>query len=86
MEDEEKRKALVRLLAIQMKKDQNNWNKDGVEDQKIVDDLREYSNGVIDLKAEDLNLKERQQSHYNIQRKQYNQRRQQNNQRRRQQH
>ena len=86
MEDEEKRKALVRLLAIQMKKDQNNWNKDGVEDQKIVDDLREYSNGVIDLKAEDLNLKERQQSHYNIQRKQYNQRRQQNNQRRRQQY
>ena len=70
IENEEEKKQLIRLLAIQMKKSLNNWNKDGVEDQKIVDDLREYSNGVIDLKAEDLNLKERQQSHYNIQRKQ----------------
>ena len=86
IEEEDKKKALVRLLAIQMKKDQNNWNKDGVEDQKIVDDLREYSNGVIDLNVEDLKLNEKQSFHNHIQRKQYNQRRQQNNQRKRLQH
>ena len=58
IEDEEERKALVKLLAIQMKKSFTNWNKDGIEDQKIVDDLREYSKGAIDLQVEDLRLNE----------------------------
>jgi hypothetical protein len=89
VEDEAERKALVKLLAIQMKKSLNNWNKDGMEDQKIVDDLREYSKGAIDLKVEDLQLNEPQQRQFNnnYQRKQNNfQRgRQQNFQRRKQQ-
>ena len=89
VEDEAERKALVKLLAIQMKKSLNNWNKDGMEDQKIVDDLREYSKGAIDLKVEDLQLNEPQQRPFNnnYQRKQNNfQRgRQQNFQRRKQQ-
>ena len=74
VEDEEERKALVKLLAIQMKKSLNNWNKDGMEDQKIVDDLREYSKGAIDLKVEDLRLNEQQQRSFNnnSQRKQNN--------------
>ena len=58
VEDEEEKKQLVRMLAIMMKKDLNNWNKDGIEDQKIVDDLREYSDGLINLKVEDLHLSE----------------------------
>lgn len=87
IEDENERKALVRLLAIQMKKSLNNWNKDGMEDQKILDDLREYSNGIIDLQVEDLRLNEPQQR-YNNQRKQNNFQRnkQQNFQRKKQQH
>ena len=79
IEDEAERKALVRLLAIQMKKSLSNWNKDGMEDQKIVDDLREYSQGAIDLQVEDLQLNEPQRYNNNNQRKQNFQRKQQNN-------
>jgi len=82
VENAEERKALVNLLAVQMKKDLNNWNKDGIEDQKIVDDLREYSKGAIDLQVEDLRLGE--QRYYNNQRKQNNLRKQQNFQKRKQ--
>ena len=89
VKDVEERKALIKLLAIQMKKSLNNWNKDGMEDQKIVDDLREYSNGAIDLKVEDLQMNEAQQRSFNnnYQRKQNNFQRgkQQNSQRRKQQ-
>ena len=60
---------------IQMKKNLNNWNKEGIEDQKIVDDLREYSNGAIDLKVENLRLNDQQRhnNNNNNQRKQNNQ-------------
>ena len=40
IKDEVERKQLINLLAIQMKKSLNNWNKEGAEDQKIVDDLK----------------------------------------------
>ena len=62
-----------------MKKSFNNWNKDGMEDQKIVDDLREYSNGAIDLQVEDLRLNEPRYNRPNNQRKLNNQRRPLNN-------
>ena len=83
VEDEAERKQLIRMLAIQMKKDLNNWNKEGIEDQKIVDDLREYTNGVIDLKVEDLRLGESRGNNNNQQRKQNFQRKQ-NNQKKKQ--
>ena len=84
MEEGEEKQALLRMLAVQMKKNLNNWNKEGIEDQKIVDDLREYSNGAIDLKVEDLRLNGQQRyynnNNNNNQRKQNNnQRKQQNN-------
>ena len=53
---EEDRKHLISLIANQMKKCFINWNKDSVEDQKILDDLREYSQGAISLSPEDLQL------------------------------
>ena len=83
--DETERKQLIRVLAIQMKKSLSNWNKEGIEDQKIVDDLREYSNGAIDLQVEDLGLGI-QRFYNNNPRKQNFQRKQQNFQRRKQQH
>jgi hypothetical protein len=94
MEEGEEKQALLQLLAVQMKKNLNNWNKEGIEDQKIVDDLREYSNGTIDLKVEDLRLNDQQRhnnNNNNNQRKQNNQNNQrkqnnQNNQRRKQQY
>ena len=90
MEEGEEKQALLHMLAVQMKKNLNNWNKEGIEDQKIVDDLREYSNGAIDLRVEDLRLNGQQRyynnNNNNNQRKQYNnQRRQQNNNQRRKQ-
>ena len=94
MEEGEEKQALLQLLAVQMKKNLNNWNKEGIEDQKIVDDLREYSNGAINLKVEDLRLSDQQRynnNNNNNQRKQNNQNNQrkqnnQNNQRKKQQY
>ena len=83
IEDEEEKKQLINLLAIQMKKDLNNWNKEGIEDQKIVDDLREYSNGAIDLKVEDSRLGDSRCNNNPRQRKQNFQRKQ-NNQKKKQ--
>ena len=80
VENEGEKKQLINLLAIQMKKDLNNWNKEGIEDQKIVDDLREYTNGVIDLKVEDLRLGDSRGNNNFQQRKQNYQQRKQNNQ------
>lgn len=85
VEDEVEKKRLLHMLAVQMKKSLNNWNKDGMEDQKIANDLREYTQGAIDLTVEDLGLNEPRYNNNN-QRKQFYQRKQQNNQRRRQQH
>ena len=83
IENEEEKLQLINLLAIQMKKDLNNWNKEGIEDQKIVDDLREYSNGTIDLRVEDLRLGESRYNNNSQQRKQNFQRKQ-NNQKKKQ--
>ena len=80
IENEAEKKQLINLLAIQMKKDLNNWNKEGIEDQKIVDDLREYTNGVIDLKVGDLRLGDSRGNNNFQQRKQNFQQRKQNNQ------
>ena len=50
--------VLLRDIANHMKKDYINWNKDGVEDQKILDDLCELSDGKIKLSADDYHLME----------------------------
>ena len=54
----EERNQLLKLIANHMKKDYQNWNKDGVEDQKILDDLCELSGGKIKLSAKDFRLVE----------------------------
>lgn len=41
------RNELVRLIAIQMKKEHLLWNHEGLEDSKIVDDIRLFSDGEI---------------------------------------
>ena len=56
-EGNEKRN-LIALICNHMKKDYINWNKDGVEDQKILDDLCELSGGKIKLSAADYHLVE----------------------------
>lgn len=54
----EERNQLLKLIANHMKKDYQNWNKDGVEDQKILDDLCELSGGKIKLSTDDFHLVE----------------------------
>lgn len=73
------RKQLVSMIANHMKKDYLNWNKDGVEDQKILDDLCELSGGKIRVSPEDIRLIEprtfiprrRQMNNNNQQRRKY---------------
>ena len=50
------RDELVRLIAIQMKKEHLLWNKEGLEDGKIVDDIRMYSEGEIVVDEKSLGL------------------------------
>jgi hypothetical protein len=57
LEDEEK-EALIELLANHMKKSYVSWNKDGVEDDKILQDLNELSKGKLNFTSEDMKLVE----------------------------
>ena len=57
-EEGEEKQQLLKMIANHMKKDYINWNKDGVEDQKIFDDLCELSDGKIKLTPDDMKLAE----------------------------
>ena len=56
MPEGEERSELLRLIAAQMKKEYILWNKDSVEDSKIIEDIYEYSAGQIRLTENELNL------------------------------
>lgn len=56
MPDGEERNQLLRLIAAQMKKEYILWNKESVEDSKIIEDIKEYSDGAICLNEDELNL------------------------------
>lgn len=58
MPEGNERDQLISLLANHMKKCFMTWNKEAVEDDKILNDLREYSHGQIDLTPETFKLKE----------------------------
>lgn len=49
MEEGKERDRFVELITVQMKKNYIAWNKDGVEDKKIFEDLKHYSQGRIDI-------------------------------------
>ena len=57
-EEGEEKRQLINLIANQMKKDYQNWNKDGVDNQRIVDDLCELSDGKIKITVDDVKLAE----------------------------
>lgn len=59
--DEPQRKVLACQLAHYMRKSYVSWNKDGVDPRKILDDLREYSGGVISLTPDEAHLVESRQ-------------------------
>lgn len=64
-EDGEEKTELIRLIANQMKKCFLAWNKEVVDNRKIFDDLRELSNGKIDLSDDSFRLIESKDVLYN---------------------
>ncbi|MEG2514453.1 MAG: DUF4290 domain-containing protein [Bacteroidaceae bacterium] len=56
--DGEEKQALLSLIANQMKKSFLLWNKDTVEDQKIIDDLVGFSDGNIRIEEGSITLSE----------------------------
>ena len=56
LEDGEERESFVELILIQMKKNYIAWNKDGVEDKRIIEDLRLYTKGAIDLTGKEIRI------------------------------
>ena len=56
LEEGEERDRLIELILVQMKKNYIAWNKDGVEDKKILEDLRVYTKGAIDLQEREIRI------------------------------
>lgn len=52
-----RRDQFISLLANHMKKALFTWNKEIVEDDKVLKDLREYTRGELDMTMDDLKLR-----------------------------
>ena len=57
-EDGEEKDQLISMIANHMKKCFASFNKEGIDDRKIFDDIRELSNGKIDLNEKSMQLVE----------------------------
>lgn len=60
LEEGEERDCFIELITIQMKKNYIAWNKDGVDDKKIFEDLRAYTGGAIDITGKEIRTGQRQ--------------------------
>lgn len=56
MSDGPERRQLVRLLAVQMKKDLLTWNRELATDERVAKDIDYYSNGQLSLQEGDLDV------------------------------
>lgn len=56
LEEGEEKNCFIELILIQMKKNYIAWNKDGVEDKKIIDNLKSYTGGAIDFTDKEIRL------------------------------
>lgn len=56
LEEGEERNCFVEFILIQMKKNYIAWNKDGVEDRKIIEDFRYYTRGAIDIADREIRI------------------------------
>ena len=57
-EEGEEKTQLINLIANQMRKDFQNWNKDSIDVQKIVDDLATLTDGALKVDPESIRLVE----------------------------
>ena len=60
LEEGEEKNCFIELILIQMKKNYIAWNKDGVDDKKIFEDLRAYTGGAIDITDKEIRTGQRQ--------------------------
>jgi hypothetical protein len=67
-ENEKEREVLIKLIANHMKKSYLMWNKDAVDDEKILEDIEELSKGRI--KCSDITLTETKDILYRNKKKQ----------------
>lgn len=65
MEEGEERNRFIELILVQMKKNYIAWNKDGVDDKRIFEDLRYYSKGQIDIEENSIKLSYNQKKNDN---------------------
>ena len=56
MTDEKERKVLITQVANQMKRDLGRWNRDAMNDEKILEDLAHYTDGAVSLLPNDIHL------------------------------
>lgn len=49
MEDTPEREELVMLVANHMKRDLSNWSADSMSDEKVADDMAQYTDGKIQI-------------------------------------
>ena len=56
LEEGEEKSRFIELILIQMKKNYIAWNKDGVEDKRIIEDLRLYTKGAIDFTDKEISI------------------------------
>ena len=56
LEPGDERNQLVELILIQMKKNYTAWTKEGVEDRKIIEDLKMYTKGAIDISDKEIRI------------------------------
>lgn len=54
--DEKERKVLITQVANQMKRDLGRWNRDAMNDEKILEDLAHYTDGAVSLLPNDIHL------------------------------
>ena len=56
LDEGEERDQFIELILIQMKKNYIAWNKDGVDDKRILEDLRIYTKGAIGLQEREIRI------------------------------
>jgi hypothetical protein len=73
LEEGEERDCFIELLLTQMKKNYIAWNKDGVEDRKIIEDLKFYTGGAIDIADKEIRINQNNGArNYNNNKRGYN--------------
>ena len=57
IEDEDERMALTEQVANQMKRSLGRWNRDAMNNEKVLDDIANYTEGKVSLLPNELKFK-----------------------------